>query len=98
METATEEVLFVDAVAAADADADDDEGTSRVEDGSGGGSVVEVVVVVGCCCCCCWGWRNKSPRIHTSAWITDLPPTMIRCVPTAWARRETLLPVSYVMR
>lgn len=37
-------------------------------------------------------WR--SPRMHTSAWMTVRPPKMMFCVPWIWALRETLLPVS----
>ncbi len=36
----------------------------------------------------------RSPRMHTSAWMTVRPPRMMFCVPWIWALRETLLPVS----
>jgi hypothetical protein len=40
--------------------------------------------------------RTRSPRMMTSAWMMDLPPRMMFCVPMIWERRETLLPVSCV--
>src|SRR5665213_1331962 len=39
--------------------------------------------------------RARSPRIMTSGWITVFPPSMMFCVPTRVALRETLLPVSW---
>ena len=41
-------------------------------------------------------WR--SPRMQTSAWMTVRPPRTMFCVPWIWARRETLLPVSWGVR
>lgn len=41
-------------------------------------------------------WRYRSPRIQTSACMTVFPPRIICWVPRTCARRETLLPVSFV--
>lgn len=39
--------------------------------------------------------RVKSPRIIASGWMTVLPPSMMFWVPTRFALRATLLPVSW---
>lgn len=39
--------------------------------------------------------RCRSPRSVTSAMRTDLPPSMMCCLPSICAFREILLPVSY---
>jgi hypothetical protein len=41
------------------------------------------------------GLRWRSPRKLTPAITTDLPPSMMFCLPSIWARLEILLPVSY---
>lgn len=41
------------------------------------------------------GFRCKSPRIMTPAMITVRPPSMIFGLPSMWALREILLPVSW---
>ena len=41
------------------------------------------------------GLRHKSPRRHTPAMTTVLPPSIMFCLPSMLARREILLPVSY---
>ena len=40
------------------------------------------------------GRRKRSPLRHTPAMTTDLPPSMMFCLPSITARREILLPVS----
>lgn len=39
--------------------------------------------------------RARSPLIMTSGWMTVFPPSIMFCVPTRLALRETLFPVSY---
>ena len=42
--------------------------------------------------------RVRSPRSTTSAWITVRPPSVMLAVPEMLARRETLLPLSWLGR
>jgi hypothetical protein len=42
--------------------------------------------------------RTRSPRIMASGWMMDLPPSMMFCVPTRLALRETLFPVSFFVK
>ena len=47
----------------------------------------------GAAACC----RTRSPRMITSCWITDFPARIMCCVAWSCARREILLPFSWIV-